>query len=1145
MTFDEVLAQVQELLQREQRVSYRGLKRRFALDDEYLEDLKEELIGAKRLAADVDGRFLVWRGAQESAVAPSRLPSSQPPVPLSEPHPPEAVRRQLTVEFIDLVGSTQLSAQLDPEEYREVVRAYQQASAAVIDRFEGHIAQYLGDGLLVYFGYPGAHEDDAARAVRAGLRIIEAVHALQTRLTRPLQVRIGIHTGVVVVGEIGGGRQEQLALGETPNLAARIQGQAEPDTVFLSAATHRLIKGLFDCEDRGQPVLKGVSAPLSLYRAIKEGEAQSRFQVVVRQGLTPLVGRDHEFGLLRERWARVKDGIGQAVLLSGEPGIGKSRLVEALKEAVEHEGARCLELRCSPYHQNSALYPIIDYLQRRLQFAPEEAPEAKLGKLQRALSSYRFPQADTWPLFAALLSLPHPEGYPPLALSPQKQKEKTQEVLVAWLCEAAEQQAMTYAWEDLHWADPSTLELLTQFLNQVPTTRLLAVLTYRPEFTPPWGSHSYLSQLTLSRLGQPHVEVMVEKVTGGKALPKEVVRQIASKTDGVPLFVEELTKMVVESDLVREVDGHYELSSSLPPLAIPSTLQDSLMARLDRLATVREIAQIGATIGREFTYDLLQAVFPLSEETLQQGLRQLVEAELVFQSGVPPQARYLFKHALVQDTAYQSLLKSRRQQLHQHVAQVLVEQFGETVETQPELVARHYTEAGLIAQAIPYWHQAGQRALQRSAHVEAVAHFTTGLELLKTAPETPERIRHELTLQTALSSALVVTKGLGAPEVRKAYDDARELCQRAGETPQLGPVLYGLSAYYIQQEEMRVASELAGQCLAIAEKQHDSSFIVAACRLLVSTSFWSGNPMLAHEYCERGMARYDPLQHRSLALVYGFDPGVSCLSVGAWALWYLGYPEQALRRSQASIALAHEVNHPYTLASALNLASWTRCYRRKGQAALTLAEEAIALSTAQDFPHWLAIGLYMRGLALIELGQWEEGTAQLRQGLEAYRATGAVLNVRGHGRAELARGYGCQGRIEEGLRMITEALAGVDQVRHYEAEMYRLKGELTLKQPSPSGQCLVSSVPSPQHSTPSTQAEAEAEACFHKAIKITQRQQAKSLELRASMSLARLWQQQGKTAEAHDMLAPIYSWFIEGFDTKDLLEAKALLEELH
>ncbi len=1048
----------------------------------------------------------------------------------------EAERRQLTVMFCDLVDSTVLSQRLDPEELREVVRAYQETCTTVIRRYDGHIAQHLGDGLLVYFGYPVAHEDDAQRAGQAGLEIVQAIREQGTEGGRqarrqPLQVRIGIHTGLVVIGEIGSSeKRERLALGETPNLAARIQGQANPNEVMMSAATYHLVEGLFECEDRGQPELKGVATPLTLYRLVREGEAQSRFQVAVRTGLTPLIGREHEVGLLQERWMQAKGGTGQIVLLSGEAGIGKSRLVQTLKEQVLAEGATRVEFRCSPYHVNSAFYPLIEHLQQFLQFHREEVSSTKAAKLQQALARYRFPQADTLPLLAAFLSLPAPAGAPPLTLSPQKQKQKTQEALVAWLVEEAEKAAVYCTWEDLHWADPSTLEVLTLFLEQVPTTRLLAVLTCRPEFTPPWRPRAHLTQLTLTRLGRSQGAAMVEQVTGGKALPAEVLHQIVAKTDGVPLFVEELTKMVLESGFLRETAGRYELTGPLPPLAIPSTLQDSLMARLDRLTTTREIAQLGATLGREFSYELLQAVASADEATLQQGLRQLVEAELLYQRGIPPQATYFFKHALVQDTAYQSLLKSKRQQYHQQIAHVLEERFAELKESQPELVAHHYTEAGLSRQAIPYWEQAGQRAVQRSAHTEAVAHFTKGLELLKALPETPERTRQELTLQTELSSALVVTKGLGAHEARKAYDDARELCQRVGETPQVGPVLIGLSAYYLQQEEMGVASELAEQCLALAERQHDSSLVVAACRTLVNTSFWSGNPRLAHEYCERALARYNPHQHLSLALVYGFDPIMSCLGVGAWALWYLGYPDQALKRSQAALTLAREGNHLYTLAFALNTVSWMHCYRREGQAACTLAEEAIALSTAQDFPHWLAMALQRRGDALIELGQWEEGTTQLQQGREAYRATGAVLGVRGHNLAAQARGYGWQGKLEEGLQMITEALAGLNQVRHYEAEMYRLKGELTLAQSRV--QSLASNV------------QKEAEECFHKAIGIAQQQQAKSWELRAVMSLSRLWQQQGKKHEAHNLLSDIHNWFTEGFDTADLQEAKNLLEEL-
>src|SRR5262245_5059626 len=697
--------------------------------------------------------------------------------PVAGPRAAEAERRQLTVLFCDLVGSTMLSTQLDPEELREVVQAYQETCTTVIQRYEGHIAQHLGDGLLVYFGYPAAHEDEPQRAVRTGLEIIEALHHLNPRLPRPLQVRIGIHTGLVVVGEIGSSaKREVLALGETPNLAARLQGLAEPDTVVISEATYHLVHGLFACQALAPQEVKGFPTPLTVYRVLGASGAQSRFEVAMQAGLTPLVGRDEELALLRRRWQQTQEGSGQVVLLSGEPGIGKSRLVQELKDHVAQDGAVRIEYRCSPYHQNSAFYPLIEHLQRVLQFTTGDTPQDRLHKLAQTLSRYRFPQTDTVPLLASLLSLPPPEGSPPLSLTPQQQKQKTLATLVRWLFEETERAPVYAIWEDLHWADPSTLEFLTVCLDQTPTARMLLVLTGRPEFTPPWASRSHVSQLVLSRLGQQQSSAIVAGVTGGKPLPPEVMQQIANKTDGVPLFVEELTKMVMESGLVREVAGRYELTGPLPPLAIPSTLQDSLMARLDRLASVRDIAQMGATIGREFTYELLQAVSPLTEDSLQWGLKQLVEAELVYQSGLPPQARYLFKHALVQETAYQSLLKSRRQQLHQQVARVLEEQFRQTVATQPELVAHHYTEAGLIAQAIPYWQQAGERAAQRSAYVEAISHLTQGLELLQPLPDSPERTQQELTLQIALGGALMAIKGYAAPEVGHAYARARELC---------------------------------------------------------------------------------------------------------------------------------------------------------------------------------------------------------------------------------------------------------------------------------------------------------------------------------------------------------------------------------
>ena len=1064
-------------------------------------------------------------------------PTGQAPRSVTRPttarHPTaaqEAERRQLTVMFCDLVGSTTLSAQLDPEEYREVVRAYQDTCTEVIRRYDGQIAQHLGDGLLVYFGYPTAHEDDAQRAVRTSLEIIAALggSSLQNRqLPQPIRVRIGIHTGLVVIGEIGSSeKREILALGETPNLAARIQGTANPDEVVISAATYRLIEGLFTCEDRGRPELKGIATPLTLYRIVKESEAHSRFEVVVRKGLTPLIGREHEYGLLRERWGRVKDGAGQVVLLSGEPRIGKSRLVEALKETVEHEGAQCLELRCSPYAQNSALQPVIEHLQRVLRFRPEDTAREKLQKLiADAHLTVSLPEATA--LLAALLSLPHPTDARPLTVSPQKQKEKTYEVLVTWLCAEAKQQAVTYAWEDLHWADPSTLELLSLFLQQVPTTRLLTVMTFRPEFTPPWGAHSYLSQLTLSRLGQSQVEMMVEKVVGGKALPREVVRQIASKTDGVPLFVEELTKMVVESDLVREVHGHYELSGPLPPLAIPSTLQDSLMARLDRLATVREIAQIGATLGREFPYGLLRAVSPLHEDTLQQGLKQLIEAELVFQSGVPPQARYLFKHALVQDTAYQSLLKSRRQHLHQQVAHVLQKQFPQTVEMQPELVAHHYTEAGLIEQAIPYWQQAGQQAVARSANIEAISHLTKGLELLKTLPDTLERAQQELTLQIALGSPLMATKGYAAPEIQRTYTRARGLCQQLGETPRLIPVLGSLVVFYSNRGEIRTARELAEQLMRLAQSVQDPHLLSRAHGVLGWTLQFLGELTSARTHVEQGIALNDSRMHPR-PTINTDNPKITCLSFVARILWHLGYPDQALKRNHEAVALAEELSHPFSLAFALGNIVPSHLLRREEQLARERAEALISLSTEQGFPYWVVSGTIVRGWALTEQGQVEEGIAQMQRGLAAFRNMGVEVG-RPRWLALLAEACGKVGQVEERLTTLAEALAAVDKTgeRVSEAELYRLKGELTFQ----------------QHNVQRSRFK-EAEEYFHKAIEIARRQQAKSLELCASMSLARFWHQQGKQHEAHKLLSDIYNWFTEGFDTKDLQEAKALLEEL-
>jgi predicted ATPase len=872
------------------------------------------------------------------------------------------------------------------------------------------------------------------------------------------------------------------------------------------------------------PTLRGIISPVDVYRVLGESLAQTRLDIAATRGLTPLVGREQEVGLLRERWAQVKEGLGQVVLLSGEAGIGKSRLVQVVKELVAGEPHLRWECRSSPYYQNSAFYPILDLFERTLRFQRDDTPEARLGKLEEALERYGFSLPDVVPLVAALLSLPVPDRYPPVPLTPQRQRQKTLEVLLAILLGQAGQQPVLFIVEDLHWVDPSTLELLGLLIDQVPTTCILALFTARPEFRPPWDLRAHLTHLTLSRLPLHQAEVMVGQVASGKALPAEVRQQVVAKTDGVPLFVEELTKMVLESELLWEREDHYELRGPLPSLAIPATLQDSLMARLDRLAAGKAVAQLGATLGRAFPYEVLRAVSTFEEGPLQYALAQLVEAELLYQQGVPPQATYRFKHALIQDTAYQSLLKRTRQQYHQRIAQVLEARFPETAETQPELLAHHYTEAGLSGPAVGYWQQAGQRAIQRSAHVEAISHLTKGGEMLKTLPDTSERTRHELDLQTALGQALMATKGYAAPEVAQAYTRAREVGQQVGEIPRLFPVLWGLWAFYDVRAEYKTARELGEQLLTLAQSVQDPAFLLEAHRALGITLFFLGEFAPAREPLEQGMALYDPQQHRSHAFRYGIDPGVSCLSFAAQVLWSLGYPDQALQSIHAALLLARELAYPFSLAGALVFTAELHQFRREAQTAQKHGEEAISISTEQGFPLWGAYGTMLQGWALVEQGQGEEGIVQIRQGLAAYLATGGEVG-RPYWLFLLAEAYGTIAQPEEGLGILREALVLVDKTgeRFYEAELHRLKGELLLL---------------------AADNEAEAEACLHQALEVARRQQAKSLELRAAMSLARLWQRQGKRGEARQLLEPIYSWFTEGFDTADLQEAKALLEEL-
>jgi class 3 adenylate cyclase/predicted ATPase len=1128
--FVAVVDQAIALLRQRGRLTYRTLQLQFQLDDAHLEALKDELIKGQRLATDEDGAVLVWTGDTATPVSPAS-PLALPAPPSAASAPPEAERRQLTVLFCDLVDSTKLSSQLDPEDWRDVVRAYQRVCTDVIQRYDGHIAQLLGDGLLIYFGYPQAHEDDAQRAVRTGLGILDAMgdlnQGLQPAKGIQLAVRVGIHTGLVVVGAMGGaGRQEQLALGETPNIAARIQGLAAPNTVAISEATSRLVQGYFDCEALGGQTLRGVAEPVAVYQVLQESGARGRLDVAGTRGLTPLVGRESEVTLLLERWEQVKAGHGHIVLLTGDAGIGKSRLVQVLKEHVAHEPYMRWECRSLEYYQNTALFPLIDLFQRLLQFHAEDTLDTKLEKLEHALSQYRLPVEESVPLFAPLLALLVPANrYPPLNLSSQRQRQKTLETLVAILQELAEHQPMLFIVEDLHWTDPTTLELLNLVLDQTPTASLLTVLTCRPIFQPSWTHRSYLTEVSVSRLAQPQVAHMVERVAGGKTFPDEVLQQIVQRTDGVPLFIEEMTKAILESGHLKDTNGHYTLTGALPALPIPTTLQDSLMARLDRLMTAKVIAQLGATIGRQFSYELLQAVSGVEAGILQRELGRLLEAEVLYQRGLLPNATYLFKHALIQDTAYQSLLKSTRQQYHQRIAQVLETRFPEIGETQPELLAHHYTEAGLHQQAVAYWHRAGEVAIQRSAYVEARAHLTTGLALVATLPSTLERHQQELTLHLALGSALMESKGYGAPEVEREYTRARELAQQVGDTRQLFWALRGLRMFYLVHGKLQTAHELAEQLLQVAECSQDPALLALAHNGLGISYFYRGELAAAYTHATQGHALYTPEQDRSLAFLCGVSPGAGSLAYAAMARWVLGFPQQALMQSRDAVTLAQELQYPAMLALPLAHAAWLHQFRREWPLTQERAEEVIALATEQGFPFWVAMASVLRGWALTAQGQDEAGIAQMHQGLAAYRATGAEMGQT-YLRTLLVEGYGKVGQIEAGLTVLAEALAVVKQGGEhlYEAELYRLKGELLLQRSSDN--------------------HTEAETGFHHAIAIAQNQQAKSWELRAITSLARLWQQQGKRQEAHDLLAPVYHWFTEGFDTADLKDAKALLEEL-
>jgi class 3 adenylate cyclase/predicted ATPase len=1103
--FYAALDQAVELLRGRGRVSYRALKEHFSLDDERLGALRAELLYAHAVYVSEDGQGLVWTAEHHGE------------------------RRQLTMFFCDLVDSTSLASQFDPEDWREIVGSYYDACRKVIARFDGHIAQYLGDGLLVYFGYPRAHEDDAQRAVRAGLGIIEAAGQLNTVLSEKhgvsLAVRLGCHTGLVVVGdEVGGTGHEDMVLGDTPNIAARLEGVAAPNTLVIGALTHQLLGGLFACESLGTPSLKGVSVPLEVYRVLYESTARTRLDALGATGLTPLVGRTAELQLLDERWSQIVSGSGQVVLVSGEAGIGKSRLVRALTEHAAEQHAWLTPCRASPYHQDTALYPFIDLFERVvLRSESPEGPADKVRDLEGFLVQNGLPLVEAMPPLCALLSIPTPAEYATEELPPDQQKQRTMDALQTILFHRAAQQPVLFVVEDLHWIDPTTVEFLTVLVERVHTAPILAVLTYRPDFHPPWSESSNVTAVNLSRLVPNEAAELTRRVARGKSLPDTIIEEVVSKTDGVPLFVEELTKMMLESGLLAERMDRYALTAPLPPLAIPNTLHDSLMARLDRLSAIKGLAQLGAAIGREFSYPLLKAVAPWDENVLREGLAQLVSAEFLHQQGTPPNATYRFKHALIQDAAYQSLLKSTRQQHHQRIANTLESGFSEIVTSQPELLAHHYTEAGLTAQAIPYWHAAAERALNRYANNEAANHATRGLNLLSTLPDTPQRATQELSLQLVLGPARSFVAGPQA--VEHIYARARELARQVGGTPELFPALSGLAYAQIVRGRLREARALAEEFLELAEPQQDALVLAVGHCMVAYAAWWQGDFIDVRDHSRQGLALYNPDQHHAGIRAYNQNPGIICGYLTALSNWVLGYPTQASQAMEQTLADAKELRHPYSIGLTLLFSAQLFQLRREPEATRLRAEEGLAVSAEHGL---FAVELWCllpRGWAVAQQGDASAGIADIREAMDRRRAAG-IGAVWPWFLALLADAHGALGQFEDGFRALDEAVQWIRQndERLYAAEVHRIKGELLLRQPT---------------SDPT-----QAERCFEQALTIARGVEAKSWELRAATSMARMWLQDSRIDEARALLTPVYDWFTEGFDTADLVDAKALLDQL-
>jgi serine/threonine protein kinase/predicted ATPase len=1044
----------------------------------------------------------------------------------------EAERRQLTVLSCgcDLFESAAYF-ELDPEDQAEVLSAFRQTCEEAVRRLDGTIVQCSEQGLLVCFGYPVAHEDGARRAARTSLDLLADLNALGARLRtqHPLELNacVALHTGPAVVEA----KDDAISLvGDARNLAVRLQELAAPGQILCSEATHRLIRDHVQCTALGPRKLKGMAQAVELFQVEGIGKAQGAIEAVRQAELTTLIGRDHEISLLKDRWEQAQEGMGQVVLLIGEPGLGKSRLVHTLKQHVLGEmvegdmDAPVIEWRCAPHFQNTGLYPAIDFYERALGFGREEPAQARFDRLLHRLEQYGLARPDTVPLWASLLSLPTTDRFPALALSPTRQREETFRAMLEWLHTRAARKPVLFVVEDLHWVDASTLEFLGEFLAEGMQDSILTILTFRPEFQPPWPALAHQTSLGLTRLTRRQVGELIRKKAGG-ALSETVVEQVYDRAGGVPLFVEEFTTMVQESGALDEA-GDGSSTEPLPAHEIPPTLQDLVMARLDRMEGEREVAQLAAVIDREFSYELLAAVAGLDAPTLQAELTQLARADILYAKGRPPRCTYHFKHALLQDALYNALVKTRRQQFHQRIAEALEAHFPQTVDTQPELLAHHFSEAGMPRQGVDYWLKAGLRSRDRSAHREAIGHLTAGLAVLRTLEETRARDERELQLLTALAPAHIAARGYAAPEVGPVLLRARELCQRIDDPQQLFATMLGMWEWRLVRGDVRQCVDLAADGMALAERANEPGTWMEAEFMPGATMFYRGQFADSRAHHEHALSAYDDRARTRFWTAYtGHYAGVTHRCYLALDLWHLGFPDQARQVDRDTRALARTIGHAFSLGHALDFTAFLYHYCRLAAEVRSAAEEELALATEQGFQLWHALGTLHKGGAVLLEGQPADALPLLLKGYSEFQATGAGVRIPCY-LGMLGDAYTQCGRFEDAQKALSEGLATAEKNddRCHEAELHRLSGELLLAQ-------------SPNDS-------AAAENCFRAAIEISRRQQSRAWELRSTMSLARMRQRQGLRAEARAALAAIHGTYTEGLTTPDLVEAAALLDSL-